>query len=109
MIEFILDLPLALAFWIFLVFMTGASVGSFLNVCIARLPFEKSLLWPNSRCGNCLQSIRWYDNLPIISYLWLRGRCRMCGQRYSIVYMLVELGTALAFIGFFWLPVGAKQ
>jgi leader peptidase (prepilin peptidase)/N-methyltransferase len=96
---------MALAFWIVLVFVSGASVGSFLNVCIARLPFEKSLLWPNSRCGNCLQSIRWYDNLPILSYLWLRGRCRSCGQSYSIVYMLVELGTALSFVGLFWLEV----
>ena len=96
---------MVLAFWLILVFITGASVGSFLNVAIARLPLEKSLLWPNSRCGNCLQSIQWYDNLPILSYLWLRGRCRMCGQRYSIVYMLVELGTALAFVGLFWLEI----
>ena len=49
---------MALAFWIVLVFVTGAAVGSFLNVCIARLPFEKSLLWPNSRCGKCLHELR---------------------------------------------------
>ena len=73
-----------LAFWLIFVFLIGASVGSFLNVAIARLPLEKSLLWPNSRCGACLQSIRWYDNLPLISYLVLRGRCRTCGQHYSI-------------------------
>ena len=96
---------MVLVYWLILVFITGASVGSFLNVCIARLPFEKSLIWPNSRCGNCLQSIHWYDNLPIVSYLWLRGRCRECGQRYSVVYMLVELGTALAFVGLFWFEV----
>ena len=96
---------MALAFWLILVFITGASVGSFLNVCIARLPFEKSLLWPNSRCGNCLQSIRWYDNLPIISYFWLRGHCRVCGQKYSITYMLVELATAFLFVGLYWLEV----
>src|SRR5438105_780926 len=94
-----------LAFWLILVFLTGASIGSFLNVSIARLPLEKSLLWPSSRCGSCLQAIRWYDNIPILSYLWLRGRCRACGQRYSVVYMLVELGTALAFVGLFWLEV----
>src|ERR1700680_4715959 len=80
-------------------------MGSFLNVSIARLPLEKSLLWPNSRCGACLQPIRWYDNLPIISYLWLRGRCRTCGQSYSVLYLLVELGTALGFVALFWLEV----
>src|SRR5262245_59427002 len=96
---------MALAFWLILVFVTGASVGSFLNVCMSRLPFEKSLLWPSSRCGNCIQPIHWYDNLPIISYLWLRGRCRTCGQSYSIVYCLVELGTALGFVGLFLLEV----
>ena len=68
-----------------------------------RLPLEKSLLWPNSRCGTCLQSIRWYDNVPLLSYLWLRGRCRTCGQSYSILYFFVELGTALGFVGLFWL------
>jgi leader peptidase (prepilin peptidase)/N-methyltransferase len=96
---------MALAFWLILVFLTGASVGSFLNVSIARLPLEKSLLWPNSRCGNCLQSIAWYDNIPILAYLWLRGRCRTCGQHYSIAYLLVELMTALAFVGLFWLEL----
>jgi leader peptidase (prepilin peptidase)/N-methyltransferase len=94
-----------LAFSLIFVFIVGASVGSFLNVAIARLPLEKSLLWPNSRCGSCLQSIRWYDNLPVLSYLWLRGRCRTCGQSYSIVYLLVELGTALGFVGLYWLEV----
>jgi leader peptidase (prepilin peptidase)/N-methyltransferase len=94
-----------LAFSLTFVFLIGASVGSFLNVAIARLPLEKSLLWPNSRCGSCRQSIRWYDNLPLLSYLWLRGRCRTCGQSYSMLYFLVELGTALAFVGLFWIEV----
>jgi leader peptidase (prepilin peptidase) / N-methyltransferase len=94
-----------LAFSLILVFIVGASVGSFLNVAVARLPFEKSLLWPNSRCGACYQSIRWFDNLPLLSYLWLRGRCRTCGQGYSIVYFLVELATALGFVGLFWLEM----
>ena len=93
--------------WVLLVFVfiVGACVGSFLNVAIARLPLEKSLLWPSSRCGACLQPIRSYDNLPLISYLWLRGRCRSCGQSYSIVYLLVELATGLGFAGLFWLEV----
>src|SRR5438874_5717053 len=73
---------MVLAILLIFVFMVGASVGSFLNVSIARLPLEKSLLWPNSRCGSCLQSIRWYDNIPLLSYLCLRGRCRTCGQSY---------------------------
>jgi leader peptidase (prepilin peptidase) / N-methyltransferase len=93
------------AFLLIFVFLAGASIGSFLNVSIARLPLEKSVLWPSSRCGSCLQPIHWYDNIPILSYLWLRGRCRACGQSFSVVYLLVELGTALAFIGLFWLEV----
>jgi leader peptidase (prepilin peptidase)/N-methyltransferase len=93
--------------WLMLifVFVVGAAVGSFLNVAIARLPLEKSLLWPSSRCGACRQPIRWYDNLPLLSYLWLRGRCRTCGEQYSILYLVVELGTALGFVGLFWLEV----
>ena len=96
-------------FWPVLVFVTGLVVGSFLNVCIARLPLEKSLLWPNSRCGNCLQSIHRWDNLPIIGYLRLRGRCRTCGVTFSSRYLWVELFTGLGFLAIFtvlvW-PVG---
>ncbi len=87
------------------VFTVGACVGSFLNVAIVRMPLEKSLLWPNSSCGNCLQAISWFDNIPLISYLWLRGRCRTCGESYSIGYFFVELATALGFVGLFWLEV----
>jgi leader peptidase (prepilin peptidase)/N-methyltransferase len=87
------------------VFVVGACVGSFLNVAIARLPLEKSLLWPGSRCGACLQSIHWYDNLPLISYLWLRGRCRTCGQSFSALYLLIELSTALGFVALFWIEL----
>jgi leader peptidase (prepilin peptidase)/N-methyltransferase len=88
------------------IFLLGAAVGSFLNVCIYRLPMEKSIVWPmESRCGSCLQPIRWWDNIPLISYWLLRGRCRACGQRFSIRYFLIELGTALAFVGLFYLEV----
>jgi leader peptidase (prepilin peptidase)/N-methyltransferase len=97
-----------IAYWFVLVFVLGAIVGSFLNVAIARLPLEKSLLWPGSRCGHCLQPVRWYDNLPLFSYLWLRGRCRRCGQTFSIAYFLVELGTALGFVALFYLEVVAN-
>jgi leader peptidase (prepilin peptidase)/N-methyltransferase len=95
-------------FWLTFVFCIGASVGSFLNVVVARLPLEKSLIWPGSRCGSCLQPIRGSANLPIISYLLLRGRCRTCGARFSSRYMWVELGTALAFSGLFYLDVLAN-
>jgi leader peptidase (prepilin peptidase)/N-methyltransferase len=92
-------------FWIFFVFLVGIAIGSFLNVCVARLPVEKSLLWPGSRCGKCFQAIAWYDNLPLLSYLLLRGRCRQCGATYSIRYFLVELLTGLGFVGLFYLEV----
>jgi len=92
-------------YWLILVFMLGASVGSFINVAASRLPLEKSLLWPGSRCGNCCQRIRWYDNLPLVSYLWLRGKCRTCGTRFSARYFLVELATALGFAGLFYVEV----
>src|SRR5262249_47421956 len=91
--------------WLLLVatFILGAVVGSFLNVCIYRMPLEKSILWPSSRCGHCLRPIRWYDNIPLISYWILRGRCRVCGASYSIRYFLIELLTACCFAGLFYL------
>jgi leader peptidase (prepilin peptidase)/N-methyltransferase len=73
------------------VFVFGAVVGSFLNVVIHRMPRERSLVKPRSACPDCGQSIRWFDNLPIISWLVLRARCRGCGARISIRYPLVEL------------------
>jgi leader peptidase (prepilin peptidase)/N-methyltransferase len=92
-------------YWLAVVFVVGVAWGSFLNVCIARLPLEKSILWPGSRCSHCLQPIRWYDNLPLLSYLWLRGRCRVCREPFSIRYFLVELLTGLGFVGLFYLEV----
>jgi leader peptidase (prepilin peptidase)/N-methyltransferase len=92
-------------YWVFMVFVLGAVVGSFVNVAASRLPLEKSLLWPGSRCGTCCQRIRWYDNLPLVSYLWLRGKCRTCGTRFSIRYFFVELATGLGFAGLFYLEM----
>jgi leader peptidase (prepilin peptidase)/N-methyltransferase len=94
--------------WYVLLFLCGAAVGSFLNVCIYRIPLEKSIVWPGSRCGHCLQAIRWYDNLPLLSYWLLRGRCRHCGSRFSIRYFLIELLTGLGFAGLFYLEVVAN-
>lgn len=93
---------IVLVYWFTLVFVLGVAIGSFVNVAVARLPVEKSLVWPGSRCGTCLQPVRWYDNLPLISYLWLRGRCRTCGQPFSSRYFWVELATGLAFVGLFY-------
>src|SRR5216683_1695222 len=87
-----------------LLFFVGLTVGSFLNVCIHRLPYEKSILWPlGSRCGTCYKAIAWYDNLPVLSYCLLRGRCRMCGARFTSGYLFVELLTGLCFPGLFYL------
>jgi leader peptidase (prepilin peptidase)/N-methyltransferase len=94
--------------WHVLLFYLGASAGSFLNVCIYRIPLEKSILWPGSRCGRCFQPIRWYDNLPLLSYWLLRGRCRRCGARFSVRYFLIELFTGLGFAGLFYLEVVAN-
>jgi leader peptidase (prepilin peptidase)/N-methyltransferase len=97
---------MALPDWFLLavVFVLGAFIGSFLNVCIYRLPLEKSVLWPpRSHCGHCLQPIRWYDNIPLVSYWVLGGRCRVCGAKYSIRYFFIELLTAGCFAGLFYL------
>ncbi len=82
---------LAVIFFIF-----GAMVGSFLNVCIYRLPKEESIIWPGSHCPHCNKPIKYYDNIPMISYLFLRGRCRYCKEPISIQYPLVEGVTALS-------------
>ena len=73
----------------------GAMIGSFLNVCICRVPEGKSIVTPGSHCPRCGKAIRWYDNLPLISFLLLRGRCRHCHGSISVQYPLVEGVTAL--------------
>lgn len=73
----------------------GAVLGSFLNVCIYRWPQDLSVVRPRSRCGGCGTPIAPRDNVPVLSWLWLRGRCRHCGARISVQYPLVELATAL--------------
>src|SRR2546421_9886469 len=92
--------------WLLMVFLVGAVVGSFINVCVHRLPYEKSILWPlGSRCGSCLQPIKWYDNLPLVSYWVLRGRCRKCGAKFSVRYFIVELFTACGFVALLYLEI----
>jgi len=75
----------------------GLMIGSFLNVCIARIPEGESIVSPGSRCPRCRTPIRWYDNLPVLSYLVLGGKCRSCQQPISARYPAVELITAIAF------------
>jgi len=82
-------------------FIFGSIVGSFLNVCIYRMPLGKSVVWPGSHCPHCEKKIRWYDNIPFVSYLLLEGRCRFCKERISYVYLIVELLTAIMFVMLF--------
>jgi leader peptidase (prepilin peptidase)/N-methyltransferase len=97
-------LPLAL-FWFFVL---GLAIGSFLNVCVGRLPYEKSLLWPSSRCPVCYQPIQLRDNIPLLGFLLLRGRCRSCGCPISWRYPRIELLTGLAFVGLYYLEMVAN-
>lgn len=77
----------------------GAVLGSFLNVCIYRWPAEESVVAPRSRCPGCGKPIAWYDNIPIVSWLLLRGRCRSCGTGISVQYPIIEAATALIWVG----------
>jgi leader peptidase (prepilin peptidase)/N-methyltransferase len=81
-----------------LVFLLGACIGSFLNVCIARWPHDLSVVRPRSRCPRCERPIAWYDNIPVLSWVLLRARCRGCGLPISVQYPLVE-----AAVGAIWL------
>lgn len=98
-----------LFFWIY-PFFVGACVGSFLNVCIYRLPLGRSVIHPRSHCCGCGTAIPWKHNLPIISWFWLRGRAACCGVRLDFRYPLVEILTALLFtiLWQIWNPVMAS-
>jgi leader peptidase (prepilin peptidase) / N-methyltransferase len=76
-------------------FLPGLALGSFLNVVAARVPLRRSVVHPGSACMSCATPIAWYDNLPIVSYLFLRGRCRSCGETIPWQYPLVEFLTAV--------------
>jgi len=80
----------------------GAVIGSFLNVCIYRLPLGRSVVWPGSACGSCGHMLAWYENIPVVSYLVLRGRCRACRSPISLRYPFVELLTAAMFAAAWW-------
>jgi len=80
----------------------GLIFGSFLNVCILRVPRRESIVTPGSHCPDCGHGIRWHDNIPVVSYILLRGRCRNCGHHISALYPLVEILTAVVFVLEFW-------
>lgn len=83
---------------IFLAFLAGLLIGSFLNVCVFRLPRDLSVMKPaRSFCPFCEETIAWYDNIPVLSYILLRAKCRHCGARIPLRYPVVELATAIAF------------
>ncbi|HET7189398.1 MAG TPA: prepilin peptidase, partial [Gemmatimonadaceae bacterium] len=72
-------------------FLVGLCVGSFLNVCVARWPAELSVIRPRSRCPNCGHQLAWFENVPVVSWLVLRARCRCCDERISAIYPLGEI------------------
>ena len=83
-------------------FLLGLAVGSFSNVCIYRLPIQQSIILPKSHCPNCKTPIPFYYNIPLFSYLYLKGLCDFCQNRIAIRYFIVELLTALLFLFFGW-------
>jgi leader peptidase (prepilin peptidase) / N-methyltransferase len=98
--EAITGLPIAFGYVLLFVF--GAAVGSFLNVVIHRVPREQSIVFPNSNCPKCGTAIRAYDNIPILSWLMLRGRCRGCNEPIALRYPAVELLTGALWLLVFW-------
>jgi len=95
-------------FWSISFFIVGSIVGSFLNVCIHRMPLNQSIVSPSSHCPHCKYAIPFYLNVPLVTWLWLRGKCRNCGAAISPRYFLVELLTGIAFLGC-WLGFGRQS
>ncbi len=88
-------------------FLIGTVVGSFLNVCIYRIPWQKSLIWPGSHCPHCLTAIAARDNIPILGWIALRGECRTCGEPIAVRYPLVEALVGFLFLGAYLVDVVA--
>ncbi len=85
-------------YWYILAFMVGASVGSFVSVCIERISDGRSIFYPPSHCPSCNRVIKWYDNIPILSYIVLKGKCRYCGAKIPFWYFLNELGMGVGYV-----------
>jgi len=79
----------------------GLCIGSFINVCVWRIPKNKSIIYPFSHCPHCLTFLKWHDNIPLISYFILKGKCRYCGGKISLQYLVIELVTGLTFFLFY--------
>src|SRR5690554_6450885 len=94
--------PVVVATLVALIGVLGLLIGSFLNVVVWRVPRAESLSSPGSHCPKCDHPIRWWDNLPVVSWALLRGRCRDCGEPISARYPLVELATGVTFAGVAW-------
>ena len=84
-----------------LIFAYGLIIGSFLNVCIYRIPRHESIVFGRSHCTKCGKQIKWYDLVPVFSYLFLLGKCRNCKEKISIIYPTIELTNALAYVGLY--------
>ena len=84
---------------IIIVFLFAITIGSFLNVCIYRIPRGEDIVHTNSHCMNCGYKLAWYDLIPIFSWIFLRGRCRKCGEKISVQYPLIELANGLLWVG----------
>src|SRR5262245_54485986 len=95
-------------FWALIFFVFGCIVGSFLNVCIHRMPRGENVISPPSHCPSCGYSIPWYLNIPLVTWLYLRGKCANCRAPISVRYFLAELLTGLMFVSC-WLKFGAQS
>ncbi|MBQ7396015.1 MAG: prepilin peptidase [Lentisphaeria bacterium] len=104
-----LEYPAVLFSVLFAAFAFGACWGSFLNVCIWRMPRRESVVSAPSHCTSCGYDIKWYDNIPVVSYLVLRGKCRKCRTPYSCRYFVVEVVTGLAFVAIFLKAAAVNQ
>lgn len=87
---------------IIIILIYGLVIGSFLNVCIYRIPMDESLVYPSSHCTSCKNRIKWYDLIPVVSYIILKGKCRYCGEKISIKYPLVEILTGIIFVALYF-------
>lgn len=82
-------------------FIFGSMVGSFLNVCILRMPKDESIVFPSSHCTKCQKAIAWYDNIPVLSFLFLGAKCRHCREKISVQYPIIETLTGVIFVLFY--------